>query len=72
MGLRKHILTKAFHAAPRSVNQFVLEVDWLVHWATYWRDERWNEIFSVRTLDQLNKEAQEAQAWALKKHPRPW
>jgi hypothetical protein len=65
-------LTKKFLVPPASTDQFVREVAWLVRWATYWRDERWNEVFSSRTLDQLKAEAAEAQAWALKKHPRPW
>lgn len=65
-------LTKQFLAPPASSDQFVREVAWLVRWATYWRDERWNEIFSSRTNNQLKAEAAEAQAWALKKHPRPW
>lgn len=65
-------LTKKFTSLPADVDQFVREVGWVVRWATYWRDERWNEIFSSRTNDQLKKEAVEAQAWALNKHPRPW
>jgi hypothetical protein len=65
-------LTKKFAELPRSEDQFVREVSWIVRWATYWRDERWNEVFSARTHDQLNKEALEAEVWALKKHPRPW
>ena len=65
-------LTKKFLVPPASSDQFVREVAWLARWATYWRDERWNEVFSSRTLDQLKAEATEAQAWALKKHPRPW
>jgi hypothetical protein len=65
-------LTKKFSAPPASSDQFVREVNWLVRWATYWRDERWNEVFSSRSPEQLHAEAAEAQAWALKKHPRPW
>ena len=65
-------LTKKFMAPLASSDQFVREVAWLVRWATYWRDERWNEVFSSRALNQLMAEAAEAQAWALKKHPRPW
>lgn len=65
-------LTKKFLAPLANSDQFVQEVAWLVRWATYWRDERWNEVFSSRTDDQLKREAAEAQAWALKKHPRPW
>lgn len=65
-------LTKKFLDPLASSDQFVHEVAWLVRWATYWRDERWNEVFSSRTLDQLKTEAAEAQAWALKKHPKPW
>lgn len=65
-------LTKKFVAPLSSGDQFVREVGWLVRWATYWRDERWNEVFSSRSLEQLKAEAAEAQAWALKKHPRPW
>lgn len=65
-------LTKRFAAPPANSDQFVREVAWLVRWATYWRDERWNEVFSSRTLDQLKAEAADAQAWALKNHPRPW
>lgn len=65
-------LTKKFVALPASPDQFVREVGWLVRWATYWRDQRWNEVFSSRTLEQLKAEAIEAQAWALKKHARPW
>lgn len=65
-------LTKKFVAPLANADEFVREVAWLVRWATYWRDERWDEVFSSRTLDQLRTEAAEAQAWALKKHPRPW
>ncbi len=65
-------LTKKFVTLTANPDQFVREVGWLVRWATYWRDERWDEVFSSRTLDQLKVEAAEAQDWALRKHPRPW
>ena len=65
-------LTRIFSESPRNADQFILEVNWLVRWANYWRDEGWRVVFSARTPEQLNKEAQEAQLWAMKKHPRPW
>lgn len=65
-------LTRKYMAVPASADQFVREVSWLVRWASYWRDERWNEVFSARTLPQLKKEALEAQEWALKTQARPW
>jgi len=65
-------LTKTFLVPTAKSEQFVQEVAWLVRWATYWRDERWNQVFSSRTDDQLKAEAAEAQAWASKTHPRPW
>lgn len=65
-------LTKTFASAPRSVEQFVAEINWLARWATYWRDERWDEVFAGQPRAQLEAEARSAQSWAVEKHPRPW
>ncbi len=65
-------LSKSFKDPLINEEQFTKEVKWITRWAVYWRDERWNEIFSARKKDQLEKESKEAEVWALKKHPRPW
>lgn len=65
-------LTRVYLEPPASSSLFVTQVKWIARWATYWRDERYGEIFSGRSLEKLKVEAAEAEAWALKKHPRPW
>lgn len=44
--------------------EFIHDMNWLAQMSTYWRDERWQEIFSSRTDEELRKEAAEAEKWA--------
>lgn len=62
-------LTKAYSKMPENMDRFVIEVGWLVQNATYWRDERWDEVFSGRTMEQLREEALDAEKWASDKNP---
>lgn len=62
-------LTKAYSGMPENIDRFVIEVGWLVQNATYWRDERWDEVFSGRTMEQLREEALDAEKWASDKNP---
>jgi hypothetical protein len=59
-------LTKKYVGDFPKKDDFIQEMKLLARWSTYWRDERWNEVFSARSKEDLKKEALEAEVWAQK------
>lgn len=64
-------LRKDFTDGTISAEQFVIEVDWMMGWSTYWRKQRYLKV-GEETEEQLAKEAPDIEAWARKNRPRPW
>ncbi len=64
-------LRKDFQDGSINTRQFVLEVDWLMRWSTYWRLQRGHTVFGA-SEEQLTKDAPGIEAWARKNNPRPW
>ncbi len=64
-------LRKDFQDGSISAKQFVLEVDWLMNWSTYWRLQRSHTISGIHEAE-LIKQAPGIEAWARKNSPRPW
>lgn len=70
-GTPKLALRKAFRNGAIEPRQFVVEVDWLMEWSTYWRKQRSIEV-QTQPEAELIQEAPEIEAWAKKNRPRPW
>ncbi|MBC8153826.1 MAG: hypothetical protein H7Z72_13035 [Bacteroidetes bacterium] len=64
-------LRKDFVDGSIKAKQFVLEVNWLMNWSTYWRLQRSHTISGVSEED-LIKEAPGIEAKFRKSSPRPW
>jgi hypothetical protein len=59
-------LSRTYRTPFPSQKQFIDDMNRLAQFSTYWRDERWGQIFSSRTDKELRKEAEEAEVWAKK------
>lgn len=66
------LLSKAFSNGALSEQQFLIEVRWLLEWATHWRKIRLRELFSGRTPEELDKQGRTYVEMARRQRPRPW
>lgn len=66
------LLSKAFSDGKMTETQFLIEVRWLLEWATHWRKTRVPELFSARTPQEIERLGQGYVDWARKRRPRPW
>lgn len=66
------LLSKSFADGEMQEMQFVVEVRWLLEWATYWRKTRLWELFSGRSEETVSLEGQAHVDWARRHRPRPW
>ena len=64
-------LRKDFVDGSIKPKQFVLEVDWLMRWSTYWSLQRSRDVRTKRE-EELIKQAPGIEAWARRNSPRPW
>lgn len=64
-------LRKDFTNAMLEPKRFILEVDWLMEWATYWRKIRSVQVVS-KPEEELIREAAGIEEWVKKNRPRPW
>lgn len=64
-------LRKDFSDGSVSTRQFVLEVNWLMRWSTYWRLQRHHEV-GAASEEELIKQAPGIEAKFRKSSPRPW
>lgn len=66
------MLSKPFTDGAMKEQQFLIEVRWLLEWATHWRKTRLRELFSGSSPEELARQGMAYVAWAHEKRPRPW
>lgn len=66
------LLSKAFSDGKMTETQFLIEVRWLLEWATHWRKTRVPELFSARSPQEIERLGLGYVEWARKRRPRPW
>lgn len=66
------LLSKAFSDGSMSETQFLIEVRWLLEWATHWRKTRLPELNSGRSDQEIERLGRGHVEWARTRRPRPW
>lgn len=66
------LLSKAFSDGTISEQQFLIEVRWLLEWATHWRKTRLPELSSGLSAQEQERKGKAYVELARRQRPRPW